>query len=289
MNIKNWWMKGFVRRGLRTLEAVIYHFGVLKENTEIAPFIKMLVNAYDGIKDIYKEKYPNVKVPEILTVFLPDIVPVDINNIDPYYVDWYKEFKDKYVTKIRDYPIEFTGSEIYDIMHTYKNKSNTGYIFDKFIQTYFTGTRKLNMNGYYMLIEHKYKTHISDATMTISIIPIRLPSLCKRTYGDFELIKYYNTPEKIAIPDMFVYYEESGKELKRIIFMFCNFVYYNEKDGKPVSEIEKRLFQAYINGYNKYVVDMDLIQNELMYRYWFSMRSTECYSEPLYELHVELI
>ena len=71
--------------------------------------------------------------------------------------------------------------------------------------------------------------------------------------------------------------------------MFCNFVYYNERNGNPVSDIEKRLFQAYINGYNKYVVDMDLIQNELMYRYWFSMRSTECYSEPLYELHVELI
>ena len=199
------------------------------------------------------------------------------------------KFKDKYVTKIRDYPIEFTGSEIYDIMHTYKNKSNTGYIFDKFIQTYFTGTRKLNMNGYYMLIEHKYKTHISDATMTISIIPIRLPSLCKRTYGDFELIKYYNTPEKITIPDMFVYYEESGKELKQIIFMFCNFVYYNERNGNPVSEIEKRLFQAYINGYNKYGGDMNLIQNELMYRYWFSIRSTECSYSPLYELHVELI
>ena len=125
--------------------------------------------------------------------------------------------------------------------------------------------------------------------MTISIIPIRLPSLCKRTYGDFELIKYYNTPEKIEIPVMFDFYEKSGKELKQIIFMFCNFVYYNERNGNPVSEIKKRLFQAYINGYNKYVVDMDLIQNESMYRYWFTMKSTEYYSEPLYELHVELI
>ena len=80
MNIKNWWMKGFVRRGLRTLEAVIYHFGALKENSEFAPFIKMLVNAYDGIKEIYKEKYPNVKVPDITTEFLPDIVPIDIKT-----------------------------------------------------------------------------------------------------------------------------------------------------------------------------------------------------------------
>lgn len=107
MNIKNWWMKGFVRRGLRTLKSVIYHFGAAKERTEFARFIKMLVIAYNGIKDIYKEKYPNEKVPDIITDFLPDIIPVDINKLDVYYVDWYKDFKDFYVTKVRDYPIEF--------------------------------------------------------------------------------------------------------------------------------------------------------------------------------------
>lgn len=172
-------------------------------------------------------------------------------------------------------------------MTTYRNKSDTGYIFDKFIKTYFTGTRKLNMNGYYMLIEHKYKTHISDLEMTISIIPIRLPNLCKRTYGEYELIKYYNTPSSMKIPVAFTYYYGTGKDVKEFIFTFCNWVYYNEQNGVCVSEVEKRIFQACINAYNKYVIDKDMIENDMKYRYQLTLRSTESYSDPLYELHIE--
>ena len=173
----------------------------------------------------------------------------------------YKNFKKKYVTDKSYYPIELSGKEIYDIITKFQERCslNDYDIFHDFYRTYFTGTRQLNKEAYYMICE-KVKT--IKGVITTKIIPIRLPALCKMTAHIYHMIPLYD--DEPGDDDLCIDYSHcKRRDLKKLFLTSHDLVnylaeMYVREYGKLTDEVKELVFQSFINAYNSYMVNHEI-------------------------------
>ena len=159
-------------------------------------------------------------------------------------------------------PIEFSGKELYE----YFNRANTEddfyigcseiekHAIEKFIQTYFTGTRKLNDDAHYYL--SKIDKIDDEGKRYDLIVPIKLPKLCKMTLDmlNFDVKKRYKRKIFVGPTGPMVLAEHIAGFIISQIDLLRIFV---SVDGRscyrsPVKYAS--LLEGWIDAYNKYVV-----------------------------------
>lgn len=266
MKIKEKLQKRFTDKTMKLLKTCLSRLHMMKESYRFKSQIDMIQISYDLMTYQLKNEFPVNKARPIDWEN-----PVGISGMIPTYSDHYKEFRRKYITIRRDHPIELLGSEIKSIVDVYRKKelkdSSNDSIFDKFNSTYFTGTRRLNLKSYYMLIERHSLDHDTN-TSIIKIVPIKLPHLCKRSYSDYPLVKYYIPDAELKKKAENKNYYATGAEIKKLIFGQCNYIKEREANCGKLSHDELEMFQVYINAYNEYIMDTDF-QNDKKYMYVF--------------------
>ena len=160
-------------------------------------------------------------------------------------------------------PIEFSGKELYE----YFNRANTEddfyigcseiekHAIKKFIQTYFTGTRKLNDDAHYYL--SKIDKIDDEGKRYDLIVPIKLPTLCKMTLDilNFDVAKkickrkiFVGTTGPMVLGKDIVYFIISQIDLLRI------FVSVDGRSSYRSPVKYAALLEGWIAAYNKYVV-----------------------------------
>ena len=259
--------KKFTKKTLTLLKSCINYLRMIPES-------EIFKEEIDSIQDSFNCMDYYVNHPEVFRDLARK--QMCLNHTKETSESYYLDFKRKYITEMRSFPIELLGSEIKTIIDIYKKEeaNNEGTIFYKFESTYFTGTRKLNMNSYYMLVEKEYADKLNGVENTLHIIPVRLPQLCKRNYNNFPIVKFFDSDTSMKKLKPYVKYCGTGKDIKKLIFGQCNYFKEKEDSGVSLTNEEKMMFQVYINAYNEYFIDNE-IDNDKIYKYFI-------YSYPPY-------
>lgn len=271
MKIYDFVTKVFIKKQLAILEVLTYIFWNLSIRfPEFRPFVGSILNGYNGLKGVYLENYPNVKIkpknPDRMKYMNGSFRDMPI--VPPHEEDFVDRFRTDYITKNRDYPIELTGDEIYEVCCKYLLLPGMFALINRLIQIITNPDERIIRNRYYMLVEDTPG----------NIYPVLLPNLCKRsTHDDIIMMEFYDQKPQFSenVHEVLEYSGiGEGDGIKDMIrFHICsmnkriNMAESFNHFKNEVSEHERRMYQAYINAYNKYFVESPIFKESGIYKF----------------------